>query len=225
MKEPADLPSTETEFNQPSHPVLKIVAVFLSYVFHPIFIPLYVLWFLIYVHPSAFVGFSPEAKLQTIVIIILNLIVYPVVTVLLLKALGFIDSFFLRTQKDRIIPYIATGIFFFWTYTVFKQQNQYPPILTSFLFGIFLASSAALLANIYFKVSMHAIALGGWLGIFFLLLMQSDMLMTWPISMVLVITGLVCSARLYLGSHVPKDIYLGCLIGLLTQWAASSIVL
>ena len=225
MKDLVDLPSTEIKSTDASHPLLKLFSILLSYIFHPVFIPLYVVLFLVYLHPTAFVGFSALAKMQTIVIIFLNLIVYPLVTVVLLKALGFIDSIFLRTQKDRIIPYIASGIFFFWTYTVFKQQNQYPPILTSFLFGIFLASSAALLANIYFKVSMHAIAVGGWLGIFFLLSIQNDMLMTWPICLALLIAGLACSARIYLGSHVPKDIYLGCLIGLLTQWVASNIVL
>ena len=55
-------------------------------------------------------------------IVALNIVFFPLISVLLLRAVGFIDSLFLRTQKDRIIPYIASGIFFFWAYTVFKQQ-------------------------------------------------------------------------------------------------------
>src|SRR3954466_12372579 len=103
----------------------RIFAAFFSYLFHPIFIPLYVCAFLIYVHPSAFAGFSEAEKKQTLLIVILNLVFFPLISVLLLKAVGFIQSVYLRTQKDRIIPYMAVGIFFFWTYTVFKQQDQY----------------------------------------------------------------------------------------------------
>ena len=59
-------------------------------------------------------------------------------TVFLLKALGFIESLYLRSQKDRIIPYIASGIFYFWAYTVFRQQSHYPVVLTGFILGVFI---------------------------------------------------------------------------------------
>ena len=203
----------------------RIFGNFFSYLFHPVFVPLYIIFFLLYIHPSAFSGFSEQEKKQTVLIILLNLVLFPLITVLLLKAVGFIDSLYLRTQKDRIIPYIASGIFFFWGYTVFKEQPQYPPVLTAFSLGIFLASSAALLANIYFKVSMHAIGMGGWLGFFLLLFYRNSMLMTWPLCLALLITGLVCSSRLLLRSHEQKDIYGGLLIGMVTQWIAAVVVL
>lgn len=203
----------------------RIFGNFFSYIFHPVFVPLYIIFFLLYIHPSAFSGFSEQEKKQTVLIILLNLVIFPLITVLLLKAVGFIDSLYLRTQKDRIIPYIASGIFFFWGYTVFKEQPQYPPVLTAFILGIFLASSAALLANIYFKVSMHAIGMGGWLGFFLLLFYRNSMLMTWPLCLALLVTGLVCSSRLLLRSHEQKDIYGGLLIGMITQWVAAVVVL
>lgn len=203
----------------------KIYAAFFSYLFHPVLIPLYVSLFLVYIHPTAFAGFSDAEKKQTILIVTLNLVFFPLISVLLLRAVGFIDSIYLRTQKDRIIPYIASGIFFFWAYTVFKQQPQYPLILTSFVLGIFLASSIALIANIYFKISMHAIGMGSWIGIFLILVKNNEMLMTWPLSMVLLITGLVCSARILISSHQPKDIYMGLFVGFIAQVAAAIVVL
>ncbi len=203
----------------------KVYGLFFSYLFHPVFIPVYAGLFLVYVHPSAFSGFSAAEKKQTMLIILLNLVFFPLISVLLLKALGFIQSIYLRTQRDRIIPYIASGIFFFWAYLVFKQQSQYPLILTSFVLGIFLASSVALIANIYLKISMHAIGMGSWLGLFFILLNNNDMLMTWPLSMLLLITGLVCSARLLLTNHRPIEIYAGLAVGIITQIAAAFVVL
>jgi nitrate reductase NapE component len=182
---------------------------------------MYAIAFLVYIHPSYFSGFSEKAKFQTIIISFLNLVFFPLISIVLLKALGFIDSIFLRTRKDRIIPYMACGIFFFWAYTVFKKQELYPPVMATFIFGIFLASSAALLANIYFKVSMHAIGMGGWLGLFWIVAKENTMLMTWPLALVILLTGIVCTARLMVSDHTQKDIYAGLIIGFACQMIAS----
>ncbi len=206
--------STENLF---VHTIAKIISV----LFHPLFVPIYFVWFLLYIHPLAFIGFSAMQKFQTLIIVCINLTIFPLVSVLLLKALGFIESIFLKTQKDRIIPYIACGIFFFWAFTVFKEQTKYPIILVVFILGIFLASSAALIANIYFKVSMHAIGMGGLLGIFAVLFYNNNLSMAWPMALVLIISGIVCTARLLLNTHTPKDIYAGLLIGIATQIAAN----
>ena len=203
---------------------LAFPAKFISYILHPLFIPIYVMLFLVYVHPSFFSGFSPKQQGQTMLIIILNLVFFPLMSVLLLKALGFIPSIFLRNQKDRIIPYIACGIFYFWSYTVFKEQSLYPSVVASFILGIFLASSGALIANIYFKISMHAIGMGGWLGLFVLIANNGSMLMTWPLAIVLLLTGLAGTARLLLGSHKPFEIYTGFSLGFIAQVAAYFVV-
>jgi hypothetical protein len=203
------------------HPLLKWPANFVSYLFHPSFVPVYIIAFLVYVHPSYFAGFSERGKLQTIIISIINLVAFPLITVLLLRAVGFLDSIFLRTRKDRIIPYMASGIFFFWAYTVFKKQEMYPPIMPIFVLGVFLAASGGLIANIYFKISMHAIGMGGLLGIFYVVAKDNTMLMTWPVAMALLIAGIVCTARLLLNTHTQKDIYAGLALGFLSQIIAS----
>lgn len=206
-------------------PVLRVVATVLSYIFHPIFLPLYAVWFIAYVHPSYLSGFSGGMRLRTVLITAQNAVFYPLFCVLLLKGVGFISSVFLRTQKDRIIPYIASGVFFFWTFIVFREQTLFPRILPSFMLGVFLASSGALLANIYFKISMHAIGLGGIVGLFIVITGSNTMLMTWPLSIALLITGLVCSARLLISDHTPKDIYTGLAVGMLAQFIAAFIIL
>lgn len=206
------------------NPFLAFPAKFISYVLHPIFVPIYVMLFLVYIHPAFFAGFSPKQQGQTILIILLNLVFFPLVAVLLLKALGFIPSIFLRNQKDRIIPYIACGIFYFWAYTVFKEQSLYPPVVASFILGIFLASSGALIANIYFKISMHAIGMGGWLGLFILIANNGSMLMTWPLAIVILLTGMAGTARLILKSHKPYEIYTGFILGFIAQVVACLVV-
>jgi len=216
---------SQQQANTIKDPVIRAIAKLISYIFHPVFIPVYAIAFLLYVHPSYFSGFSAEQKNKTLIISILNLVFFPLISVALLKGLGFIDSIFLKTSKDRIIPYIACGIFFFWAYTVFRQQEQYPSILPAFVLGIFLASSIALIANIYLKISMHAIGAGGLLGLFLVIMRTNSMLMTWPLAAALLVSGLICSARLVLGDHNEKEIYLGLIVGIISQLIAAYMIL
>lgn len=155
--------------------------------------------------------------------IFLNAFAFPVITVLLLKALGFIESILLKTQKDRIIPYIASGTFFFWTQYVLREQPYVPRILVAFMFGVFISSSAALIANIYYKISMHGIGMGGLIGIFLVIMQQNTMLMTWPLMLAFLLTGLVCTSRMIISDHRPKEIYAGLLVGLLCQFVGAAI--
>lgn len=205
--------------------IVLFFAHFFSYVFHPLFIPFYVSWFIEFMHPSYFSGFSDAGKKRVLVMVTINAIAFPFITVILLKALGFIDSFFLRTQRDRIIPYIASMTFFFWAQYALREQPEIPRILVVFMFGVFISSAAALIANIYFKVSIHAIGMGGLTGIFFVIMQQNSMLMTWPLSAALLIAGLVCTSRLIVSDHNPKDIYSGLLIGFICQLIGASIQL
>ena len=105
--------------------VVTFFAKLFSYVFHPLFIPLYVAYYLVFVHQGYFTGFNEKAKSWVLIRIALNMVFFPALTVLLLKSVGFIESIFLKKQKDRIIPYMAAGVFFFWMYLVFRNQLKY----------------------------------------------------------------------------------------------------
>ncbi len=203
---------------------LRMPAQLLSYVFHPLFIPLYTALFIVYIHPGYFTGIPALYKTRTILSIGVNTVVFPLITVLLLKGLGFIQSIFLRTQKDRIIPYIASGIFYFWIYFVLRGQSTYPPVLVGFMLGVFLAASVSLIINIYQKLSMHAAGMGGITGVFIVIMQSNTMLMTWPLALVFIIAGMVCTARMLVSDHTPKQIYLGFFTGLVTQFVAAATV-
>ena len=205
--------------------LVKIFAHFFSMVFHPLFIPFYVSSFLAYVHPSYFSGFGNAGKTRIILMVSINAIFFPAVTVLLLKALGFIRSIIVPTQQDRILLYISSMTFFFWAQYSLREQPEVPRILVAFMFGVFISSAAALIANIYFKISMHAIGMGGLIGIAYVVMQQNTMLMTWPLSMAFLIAGIVCTSRLIVSDHTPKEIYTGLFMGFLCQLAGGFIQL
>jgi len=214
------------EQKQQHHIVLRAIAHLFSVVFHPLFIPLYVVIFLITFHPSYFSGFNKGIKFWLILTTALNTAFFPAFSVLIMKGLGFIKSVLLPTQQDRIGPYLAAMIFYFWAARVFfKFEPQLALVLPSFMTGVFLTSTAALILNIFFKVSMHALGCGGMIGIMLVIMNGNSMLMTWPLALVIFITGLVCTSRFIVSNHSPKEIYAGLFIGILCQFIAAFAVL
>ena len=208
--------------NGVAHPLLaRWIAHFISVVFHPLFIPAMVTWYLVFLQPGLFTGYSAQEKKLVLIRVGYNTIFFPALTVLLLKGIGFLKNIYLRTQRERIIPYIATNIFYFWTYLVLKNQEGTPPILTSFVLGIFLASSIALIANIYFKISMHGLGVGAFSGIMMLLIFTGFPYAVFlPAMIVFVLTGVVATSRLIVSNHTPFEIYTGILFGIFCQLVA-----
>lgn len=217
--------SSEAMVNKNEQPFLiRLFANILSYIFHPLFVPLYAAYFLMFIHPTYFVGYGAPQKYWLLIRICYTMVFFPIITVLLLKAIGFIESVFLKTQKDRIIPYIACGIYFFWAYLVFRNQYAIPKVLTAFTFAVFLSSSVALIANIYYKISMHAIGVGGVVGLLLIILKSNTMLITGPLAIAILIAGMVCTARLLVSNHTNKEIYMGLAVGIFCQFVAAAII-
>ena len=205
------------------HPVLRFVAKAISFIFHPLFIPVYLSWFLIYQHPLL-PAFTSDDKIRLLVRFFIMYTVFPLVTILLAKGLGFINSIYLKTQKDRIIPYVACGVYYFWMWYVLHNQLEFPKVFVLLSLAIFLASSAGLLTNSFIKVSMHAISVGVMITFLLLLALSDDSSFGIYLSAALFIAGLVCTARLITADHQPIEVYLGLVIGIVALLVAHMFV-
>jgi len=199
---------------------VRVAAHLVSYIFHPLFIPAYVTAFLLFVDPYAFAGVSVKLKFFRLLSVFFNTGFIPGFAVFLMWRLKLIQSMFLRTQKERIIPYAAAMIFYFWAWYVFHSQHENPASFLNFLLGSFLAVCAAWFLNILGKISMHAIAVGG-MAMFFLLQAFSQQDVTGVyFSMAVFIAGLVCTSRLIVSDHTQREIYSGLISGALCQLIA-----
>jgi hypothetical protein len=211
------------EERQYFHPALQNAAGVISVLFHPVFIPVYTLAFLVYATPY-FPAYGSGNKLFLLIRFVLMYAFFPLVTVALLKALKFIPSIHLKTQKDRIIPYIACGVYYFWMWYVLRNQQvdqRIPEVLVQLSLAIFIASSLGLIANSFFKISMHAISVG--VMITFVLLMGFSTYINFGpyISLAFLIAGLVCTARLIHSDHSTFEVYAGLAVGIFAELLAS----
>ncbi len=199
---------------------LRIAAKIISYIFHPVFVPLYIVFFMVYIHPYLFAGFSGLDKTRTVMMAALMFTFFPVVTVLLLKALKFIHTFHLTTQKDRIIPLVACGIWYFWIWYVWRNLPEYPQAAIQLALAIWISASLGLMANIIMKVSLHAISMGVMVTFIFLLAFSQQLNFGIYLSVALLIAGLVCTSRFIVSDHFPKEVYGGLAVGVISMLIA-----
>lgn len=199
--------------------LLRIPAIVISYICHPVFLPVAMAFLLFILAPVGMKAISGANMSIVLLRIAYIATFFPLLTVFLLKALGFIESIQLRQPKDRIIPMIATMIFYFWVYQVFKNIDA-PLILRSMLLGCFWGVIVLFMFGIFFKVSLHTGAAGGMIGLMLILLFQSPVNMVIPFFIVLFIAGLVGTSRMILNAHFPGEIWMGYVLGIISQTAA-----
>jgi hypothetical protein len=130
----------------------------------------------------------------------------------------------MTTKKDRIIPYMACNVWYFWIWYVWRNLAGYPREIVILSMAIFIASAIGQMANIYIKISMHAIAVGVAVSFMLLLAIIQPVNSGIYISVALLIGGLVCTARFIVSDHTQKEIYGGLLAGFASLFIATLFV-
>ncbi len=207
----------EVQASNAKYPAMvRIVAKIISYIFHPLFIPVYLSWLIVKTQSYLFGAFTEWEKTIFIARFAVIYIMFPLVSVLLMKALGFISSIHLKKQRDRIIPYVVCMIYYWWMWYVLHNQPEYPKLYVVLSLAIFLASIGGLMANINMKVSMHAIAAGVMAAFVMLLGFSQDIDFGIYIAISILVTGIICTSRLIDSDHTTKEIYWGLFIGIVS---------
>lgn len=202
-------------------PLLRALAHIVSYICHPVFMPTIMALVLYHLAPVSFKVITPDIFYRRwLPIIAFITLFFPLVTLLLMKGLGFVTDIRLPTTKDRIIPLLATMIYYFWTSHVFANLPGVPPVLRILLLGNFWGIILLFLGNIFVKVSMHTTAAGAMLGIIIVLMIMSPVNMIVPFFVALIIAGIIGTARLLLGAHTRGDVWLGYILGIIAQLGA-----
>ena len=200
--------------------ILRFFAHLFSVVFHPLLISAYVFAFLVYIHPAVFVGVDQHIKNLRMLSLILFTILFPAFTLFISWRLKLIHSMKLDSRQDRMVGFIATLFFYFWTSYVFRNLPDIPPVAAHFVLGAFLAVCGGWMCTIFYKVSIHALSMGGLLAFSLLFGLQDTYGSGLYITIPVLVAGLVCSSRLILGAHNRFELISGFFIGFLAQSVA-----
>jgi hypothetical protein len=200
--------------------ISRFFAHLFSVVFHPLFIVAYLFAFLTYIHPDAFSGIDPHVRLLRLLTVLLSTVAFPGLTLFISWRLKLLQSLKLQNRQDRIVGYLVAMFFYWWVWYVMHNLADVPAVATRFLLGSFLAICGGWMCNIFYKISMHAIAMGGLVAFFLLFSGQDPYASGLYLSVVVLIAGAVCTARLIVSNHNYFQIVTGLLIGALAQLVA-----
>ena len=206
---------------------MKTIARFISYFTHPLFILTYGILFLLCADPFAFGVTHPFAKLPLLVLIIVYTVIFPLLTMLLMRLIGFIDGLEMSTKEERIGPLIATIVFYTWMYVNVRNNTEIPSVYSILCLGSIISLGLSFLINVFDKISLHMVGLSGLVTFVYILLavFQYQWLQLGDISVqmilvligVLLITGVVGVSRVYLQAHSLSQILGGVLVGIIGQ--------
>ncbi|HET6999711.1 MAG TPA: hypothetical protein VFI33_00290 [Puia sp.] len=199
---------------------VRFFAHFFSILFHPLLVSSYVFAFLIYIHPAAFEGVDLHTKNLRMFSMVLFTIFFPTISLFLAWRLKLIKNLTLDNRQDRLVGFIVTMFFYFWASYVFRNLPDIPPVAAHFILGTFLAVCGAWMCTIFYKVSLHAVAMGGLISFFILFAREDPYVSGLYLVLPVLIAGLVCSSRLILGAHNRFEMITGFFVGMLAQAVA-----
>ena len=193
----------------------------ISVILHPIVIPTIGVLLFLSITPNEI---RKERQYLLISIVFFSTYIVPLISLIILKSLGFINSFQVESIKERKIPLFIMLLIF---YLLGKNLINIPDFkeLGMLFFGTNISLALIyLLFSIHIKSSLHIMSLGCSLG-FFLIYGNLYSISILPITIVLIIlTGILASSRLHLNAHNQKEIYLGFFIGIIGQFIAASML-
>lgn len=216
---------------------MRTIAHAISFVFHPLLVMTYVAILIAFINPYLF-GVHHASDEQIVVKYILPVFAYtfiiPICLTAMMLFLGFIESIQMEDRKERIGPLIGVMTFYFLMSYTFYKNPEIPNACTIFMVGSSIGLAVAFFINNFSKISLHALGMGGLLGMVIITMMyfsygsftigSISMSMNFLLMLVIIISGLVGTSRLLLEAHEPMDLYGGFFIGFGTQFLALTIL-
>lgn len=186
----------------------------ISYVFHPLFMPLIAVSFYYAKSPRYIPTQIIQAKIISVFILTLIL---PLLLFFLLKSLKKINSIHLKTTQERITPLILYSIIIFLVLKKIFPQNDILELYYFFI-GVLITNLSCLFMGFFkFKVSLHMAGISGIFMFFVALSIHYNININGTLALLSIIIGLIATSRLYLNAHNYKELTIGFFIGFLPQ--------
>jgi hypothetical protein len=189
---------------------------FFSWIFQPLLMQLFGALLLLNLPFYAFNLLSIQLKYYVLICTALFTVVLPVLSIILLKQFGFIDTLHLNKREDRKYPILFTIAFHLANY-YYLSKVHLPGLYYLFLIAGLFSLLITLLITYYWKISMHMTGIGGLCGAMLLCALVWQIDLRFIIAGLFVVAGITGSSRLILDAHNPNQIVAGFLAGLVPQ--------
>ena len=191
---------------------MKKIALYISVLFHPVFVNLCSLICLLWLNPYLTASLPFNVKLFYIIFIFTGTGIIPLIIVFVRYLLGFSESIMLKQADERHTPYLVSACCYLATFYLCDKIAA-PAGIQAFLLASASTVVAVSVINFFFKISAHTTSLGSLCGLFVVLSFHQNLDLRFLIGAVILVSGIVASTRLTLGAHTIKEIYTGFALG------------
>ena len=206
-------------------------ALVVSGIFHPLLVPTYMFLLLALINPYLFGSnvFGDRRTVLLLLMMVLYTAVIPIISIVIMRLLNMVNSIMMHDKQERIGPLLMVMIIYFWIYYNLSQNNDTPTIFSAFLLGVVISLAVGFVINVIEKISLHGIGMGGLVGMMMIAAwffrgegfdLAGGVTLSVGVAtlVVVLLAGLVGSARLALGAHDKFQLYAGYLVGFLAQF-------
>jgi hypothetical protein len=192
----------------------KKILSFFSYLFHPIFIPVFAALIYFFFNDSTFT--NPE-KYFAIFQIVLFTILLPILFFFVLRASGKVDSVMITEISQRKIPLAIQCFLIIILIRKSITLEHFPELYYFFLGGLLSSFLALVLLFFKIKASLHLVAISA-LTIFVIGLSLHNQTRNINLIAFLVFMNVVVAfSRLEMKAHTSKELAIGFVLGVIPQ--------
>jgi len=194
---------------------MRLFSKTISYIFHPIFTPIFgtLIYFLL---TPKYATILEIVSINILPIFILTVVI-PIICFYLLKSMGILNSIFISNIKERKYPFFINIALLFIVLLKVIPNNYNPEVFFYFLGLIAAYISSLLLLILNFKSSMHLMSIASLLMFTINLSIHFEINIILLISLLVTLSGLIASARIYLKAHTKSEVIIGFIVGFGTQ--------
>jgi len=190
-----------------------------SYIFHPLWMPLLTLSVIYFADP--FLGLHPKVFRLLLMIFLVNLIA-PGLSILLMRYRNIVSNLDITRRKERFLPFMLFlfyyGISYFWLR--YHAQDLYiPTIVLSVMSALLVSLLLSTVITFATKISMHLLAMGGICGVLAAVNKIHLLGIIEFVALGILLAGLVGWARITLRVHTHAQVYMGFSLGFLMHFA------
>lgn len=209
---------------------MTAVARAISWIFLPLFMPLYALLLVMYVPSNQDYIFNydclytlaPAQKWGLIYMFGVFCTIAPGASYIALYRTKIISTIEMDDRRERSIPIAIMLFYCLALYGVFMVKLG-PGLVSKFVLDLPLAGAVVttsfLIINRWTKISIHAGAAGIVTGFILAYILQHAEYQLWMLALALFVSGLIMSARMYLGKHTMTEVLAGWFTGTLITFA------
>lgn len=196
----------------------KKIWTFISYLFHPAFMPTLGTFVVLWCDPSLYIPLdTAKPWLIVLAVVFLCTCIMPLFLSWTLLKMDKISSISHPTENDRRFLLSFTALCFILLYYAFHSIPAMGASLKMFMLGINISIISTLIISLFTKVSFHSVGAGGILGtVIGLMRYTHGEFFPWLIGAFALVV-LVALARYKLKAHGAFEIYVGLIIGIAVQ--------